>query len=261
MKIRKGTGFLLISILMLSFGLSRAQETQSVEELKQQELRQQMKNIEGARPDLPGVLGFDLGFVMSPDFPEEMKMKFWPSFYFRGFYKWDLFLGQSNFLIQPGISFASEKYTFKNDVTINSVPGDDTYNTVIVGLDSILNPDASLIRSQFNTVYFGIPLEISYLTNREMPRKGFKITVGANFDFRINSKTKIKYEQGGEKEKAKQKEKFDTAWYRINLTARFGYGSVALFYNYSLTPLFEGDKGPLGTTAQPMSFGVSLDLF
>jgi hypothetical protein len=77
----------------------------------------------------------------------------------------------------------------------------------------------------------------------------------------MDSKTRIKYKQDGQKKRVKQKEKYDLALYRINLTGKFGYGSIALFYNYSFTPLFEGDKGPLGTTAQPMSFGISFDLF
>ncbi len=89
----------------------------------------------------------------------------------------------------------------------------------------------------------------------------FKFTVGVNFDFRVDSKTRVRYKQDDQNKKIKQKEDFDTAWYRINLTGRFQYASFGVFYNYSMTQLFEGSNGPLGTTTQPMSFGISFDLF
>jgi len=256
MKMPNRAVLLVIILSLITTNLAFTQDIQVAEEREQDKSK-----LEGARPDLPGVLGFDLGFVMAPQLPEEMDVQFWPSFYFRGFYKWDLYLGNSNFSIHPGISVASETYTFKDTITIASVPGDNGYETQVVGLSTVLGPDDILKRSQFNPVYFGIPIEFTYRTNKELPRKGFKITVGVNIDLRVDSKTKIKYKEDGHNKRLKEKEKYDLSWYRINLTGRFGYGSIALFYNYSLTPLFDGDKGPFGTTAQPMSFGISLDLF
>jgi hypothetical protein len=255
MKMLKSVGLLMMVALFIATSFTIAQEDQEITEKKEK------KSFEGARPDLPGVLGLDLGFVWAPDLPNDMSSKLWPSIYFRGYYKWDLWLGKSNFSIHPGISVTSEKYTFKENRSFASVPGADGYETVLVDLDTILPADADIKRSQFHAVYLGIPLEITYNTNREYPKKSFKITAGVNFDFRVDAKTRVRYKQDDQNKKSKQKENYDTAWWRVNLTGRFQYASIGVFYNYSLTQLFEGDNGPLGTTTQPMSFGISFDLF
>lgn len=248
-------GILVIIVMLFNARFTIAQESQEIEK------EQKQSKYEGARPDLPGVLGFDLGFVMAPHFEDPIATKIWPSIYFRGYYKWDLNLGNSNFSFHPGISFASETFTFKDNVSFVSEPGPNGFETLVVSLDTILRQDIDIKRSQFNAVYFGIPLEFTYRTNKEIPKKAFKITVGANFDLRIDSKTRVKYKEDGDNKRFKQKEKYDLSIYRINLTARFAYASVGLFYNYSITPLFEGDNGPLGTVSNPMSVGITFDLF
>jgi hypothetical protein len=256
MRIPIGVGLLSIILLCATDMLTHAQENQEIMVVPEQQ-----NKLEGARPDLPGVLGFDLGFVLSPDFPDSIATKIWPSIYFRGYYKWDFYLGSSNFSFHPGISFASETYTFKDNVSFSSEPVLNGYETVVVNMDSILRQGTDIKRSQFNAVYFGIPIELTYRTNKEYPKKAFKITVGANFDLRLDSKTRVRYKEDGQSKKFKQKEKYDLSLYRINLTARLAYASVGLFYNYSLTPLFDGDNGPLGTISYPMSFGITIDLF
>jgi hypothetical protein len=256
MKIPKGVGLLVVLITLYATNLISAQEAQEAVEKEKSK-----KSLEGARPDIPGVLGFDLGFMIASDFEDPIAMKIWPSIYFRGYYKWDLYLGNSNFSVHPGISFASETYTFKDNVNFASEPGTDGFETVVIGLDSILRPGAEIKRSQFNAVYFGIPIEITYRTNKEIPKKAFKITVGVNLDARIDSKARVRYKEDGQNKTFKQKEKYDLSWYRANLTGRFAYASVGVFFNYSITPLFDGDRGPLGTVAHPMSFGVTFDLF
>lgn len=256
MKIPKGVGLLVVTIMLFTVNLISAQDIQETEENEKSK-----KGLEGARPDLPGVLGFDLGFMIASDFEDPIAMKIWPSIYFRGYYKWDLYLGNSNFSVHPGISFASETYTFKDNVNFASEPGIDEFETVVIGLDSILRPGAEIKRSQFNAVYFGIPIEITYRTNKEIPKKAFKVTVGVNLDARIDSKARVRYKEDGQNKTLKQKEKYDLSWYRVNLTGRFAYASVGVFFNYSITPLFEGDNGPLGTIAHPMSFGITFDLF
>jgi hypothetical protein len=256
MKIPKGVGLLAVIALLLLAGLTRAQDNQDIEDKEESK-----KGLDGARPDLPGVLGFDLGFMLASDFEDPIAMKIWPSIYFRGYYKWDFYLGNSNFSFHPGISFASETYTFKDNVNFASEPGVDGFETIVVGLDSILRPGADMKRSKFNAVYFGIPIELTYRTNKEIPKKAFKITVGVNLDARIDSKARVKYKEDGQSKVFKQKEKYDLSWYRVNLSTRFAYASVGVFFNYSITPLFDGDKGPLETIAHPMSFGITFDLF
>lgn len=247
----KYIGILLLGVIFLSHSMVYAQGEGEKEESK--------SKLSG-RPDIPGVLGFDYGWVIGYDFPDEMKLKFFTSNVYRGFYKYDINVGNSKLSVHPGIGFTVEKYTFKEDVTIQSVPGLTGYDNVLVSLDTIVT-DENIKKSQMVPVYFDIPLEFTFRTNREMPKRAFKFTLGVRAGFRLDNKTKIKYSQDGENKRTKQKENYGSSWYRINAVARVGYGSINAFYTYSLTPLFEGSKGPLGTTSQPMTFGLSLDLF
>jgi len=243
-------GFFLSLFLLAGFHTLKAQENAS---------RSSME-IPGARPDIPGMLGIEFGWVMVPDFPEEMKLKFLGSVTFSPYYKYDIPLGNSNFSVHPGIAFTSEKFAFKDNVTVISAPGTSGYVTQLVGLDSLFS-DADIRKSKLNAVYFEIPLEITYRSNRDMPKRSINVTVGAKGGVLLDAKTKYTYRQDGQTKKSKQKEKYDLNTWRVVLVGKIGYGSVNLFYNYNFLPLFNGDKGPLGTEAQQMSFGISVDLF
>jgi len=226
----------------------------------QENTTRSVKDIPGARPDIPGMLGIEFGWVMVPDFPEQMKLRFAGSVTFSPYYKYDIPLGNSNFSVHPGIAFTSEKFSFKENITVISSPTSSGYVTQLVGLDSLFT-DADIKKSKLNAVYFEIPLEITYRSNRDMPKRSLNVTVGAKGGVLLDSKTKYTYRQDGQTKKSKQKENYDLNTWRVVLVGKIGYGSVNLFYNYNFLPLFDGDKGPLGTEAQQMSFGISLDLF
>jgi hypothetical protein len=216
--------------------------------------------IPGARPDIPGMLGMEFGWLMAPDFPSIMDLQFIGSFVLTPYYKFDIFIPNSNFSIHPGISISSSKFSFDENITLVTRPATDGYVTELIGLDTLF-ADATIKKSKLNTVYFEVPLEITFRTNREFPKQSFKITVGAKGGILMDSKTKYNYKQDGQTKKSKQKENYDLNPWRVMLVAKIGYGSVNLFYNYSLLPVFKSDKGPLGTEAKQMSFGLSFDLF
>lgn len=241
--------FLLLMMIMTTHTLT-AQENTS----------QSITEFPGARPDIPGMLGIEFGWVMAPDFPEEMKLSFLGSVTFSPYYKYDFPIGNSNFSIRPGIAITSEKFKFKDNITLISSPTPDGYVTELIGLDSLFS-DATIKKSKLNAVYFEIPLEITYRTNRTEPKRSLNVTVGAKGGVLMDSKTKYTYRQDGQKKKSKQKEKYDLNTWRVMLVGKIGYGSVNLFYNYNFLPLFDGEKGPLGTQAHQMSFGISVDLF
>jgi hypothetical protein len=241
--------FILLSFLA-SFQPLRAQEMETRPSV----------DIPGARPDIPGMLGIEFGWVMVPDFPQQMKLNFLGSVTFSPYYKYEIPLGNSGFSIHPGIAFTSEKFSFKENITVISSPTTSGYVTQLIGLDSLF-ADATIKKSKLNATYFEIPLEITFRTNHELPKRSFNITVGAKGGVLLDAKTKYTYRQDGQTKKSKQKEKYDLNTWRVILVGKVGYGSVNLFYNYNFLPLFNGDKGPLGTEAQQMSFGISLDLF
>ncbi len=245
----------IISFFLLLMLVGATQTLQA-----QENTNRPAKDLQGARPDIPGMLGIEFGWVMVPDFPEEMKLSFLGSVTFSPYYKYDFPVGNSNFSIHPGIAFTSEKFSFKDNITLISSPTAAGYVTELVGLDSLFS-DADIKKSKLNAVYFEIPIEITYRSNRELPKRSLNVTVGAKGGVLMDSKTKYTYRQDGQTKKSKQKEKYDLNTWRVMLVGKIGYGSVNLFYNYNLLPLFDGKKGPLGTQAHQMSFGISIDLF
>ena len=213
------------------------------------------------RPDIPGDLGFDLGLAIAPDFPEQISQDIVRSIYFSPFYKYEFFIPNTNFSILAGLSVGSEKYRFKNDVTlVRSIDAEDNYFNEVVELDSLLE-NVNIKKSNLTATYLEIPLEVRFRTNRKYPKNGLNFSVGGKIGYLADAHTKFKYRVDGETKVTKQKESFDLSPLRYGLTGRIGFGIFNLFYYYSLNPLFQEDKGPLGDVSQPMIFGFSLSPF
>jgi len=227
-----------------------------------QEMPERIDNhlkLDGARPDIPGILGFDVGFTLVTDFPDDMTLKFWGTNYFSGYYKYTHNVNDV-ISINAGVSLSTEKYKFSRGITIR--PGEGylgNYQAQIVGLDTLLDVQ-SITNSKLATTYVEIPLEFTFRTNPN-PKRAFKFTVGGKAGYLLDSKTKIKYKQSGESKMLKDKQQYGLNSWRFNVIGRVEYGDIGLFYQYSITDLFEKSKGPEGTQGHPMNFGISLHLF
>lgn len=214
----------------------------------------------GARPDIPGALGVEFGFMVVPDFPAEMELNPIGSSMFSGYYKYDINIGESNFSVHPGLEISFSKFSFKKDVTLVSQQAGDDFETILVGLDSV-SPGTNFKKSLLKSTYIEIPLEVTFRTNRQFPKRSFKITLGAKAGYLVSAKTKIKFLEDGQDKITKQKEKYNLKPFKVTLVGKIGLGKIGLFYNYDMLPLFNDDKGPSKTTAATMSIGLSLDLF
>ena len=223
------------------------------------ERKEDIVQLNGARPDIPGILGFDFGFNQMSDFSEDMKIEFMGSRYFSGYYKYTFNINNS-FSFHPGVSVGTEKFQFNENIALQ--PGENAnggYQVIIYGLDSLIDAQ-SFKKSQLATAYIEIPLEITFRTNPN-PKKAFKFTVGGKAGYLIDSKMKIKYKQDDETKIMKDKQDYGLTPWRFSITGRIAFSDISLFYHYSVTELFKKDKGPLGITGHPMNFGISLNLF
>lgn len=128
-------------------------------------------------------------------------------------------------------------------------------------LDSIYGRGTSYRKSQINPNYIDIPLEFRWISRKYDPKSSLKIAIGAKVGFLIDSKTKVVYEEGGEKKTTKQKEKYELNTFRYGAYIKVGYAGFSAFYYYGISELFQKDKGPMGTAMYPMTFGISLALF
>jgi hypothetical protein len=105
--------------------------------------------------------------------------------------------------------------------------------------------------------YANVPLFLEFNTNNEDASRSFHIAVGAQAGYNVfKNKVKQKYELDGRTYKRKIKDDYNVNPFKIDLIGRIGYGSFCIFGTYSLTPLFEQNKGP---RLYPFTAGISLD--
>lgn len=109
-------------------------------------------------------------------------------------------------------------------------------------------------KNRFKTWFINAPLLLEVNTGNHKNRS-FHISAGAIFGFNLQTKMKYKYRYEGDNKKEKDKQSFNTNPFRVSLTTRIGIGWFNVFATYSLTPLFENDRGP---ELYPFTVGVTL---
>lgn len=216
---------------------------------------------EAGRPDVPGDLFMETGFNMLLNDNDVLNTKLWGSKIFNMYYQYGKNIGDSRFSVHPGIGIGTEKYAFNDSLTLTT---GIVQNAVAVGAVSIdsLYPGASDIRkSKLATTYLDIPVEIRWRSLKYDSKRSFKVAVGGKIGFMLDTHTKVKYDEFGEKKIRKQKEDFGISKIRYGLYGKVGYGNAYLFYYYSLSQLFDGSSGPQATEAFPVMFGLSISAF
>jgi len=157
-------------------------------------------------------------------------------------------LGTPHVGISTGVGFDFNRYEFKRNVRLN-------YNS-----DSIWSsmPDSAsginYSKNFLKATYLQVPLILDFVTSKK-DEKGFYFGVGVIGGYKIGSKMKVKYETDGDKHKENTKGDFNLNPFKLSATARMGVGNYVLFANYSLTSLFEKNRGP---EVYPFSIGISL---
>ncbi len=148
--------------------------------------------------------------------------------------------------LQTGLGIDWGNYRFEDSWTIANVNG----QTVPYQITEDLS------KTKLVTVYMNIPLMLKF----NIPiggsfRNNFYLSAGVIGGLKLGSHTKIKYENGGSKEK--DHDSFNLNLLRYDLTLRAGYRGIGLFVNYQMSPMFEKDKGP---KLYPYSAGLSVTL-
>lgn len=214
------------------------------------------------RPDIPGDLMIEFGFNWVQDHPSGYKFNTMRSRTFNAYYLYDINIGKSSFSVHPGLGIGTEKYTFDKDVTIGY--GLDILGArelQIIPLDRIFGIQADFRKSQINPNYLDVPLEVRWRSNKHDPKTSLKFTLGGKVGFLFDSKTKVVYDEGGEKKIRKEKQNFELNPIRYGTYVKLGVGGFSAYYYYSISEVFQKEKGPMGTTMYPMTFGLSLALF
>lgn len=178
------------------------------------------------------------------------------------FYEKFIPIKEHHFGLVTGLGFEWNNYELRHNVRLNANGGSYVYDNVNEFNNDYTWGEIDTVRNysknRFKTIFINAPLMLEYNSGKTS-KNSFHFAAGAIFGFNLQTKMKYKYKEpdGGTK-KEKDKQDFNTNVFRVSLTARFGYGWFNMFATYSLTQLFENNKGP---EIYPYSIGVTLLTF
>lgn len=223
-----------------------------------------------AKPNIPGTFLVDLGVNQAIGKPSTFKQGFWGSRTVNVYYQYPIRFGRSKFSFNPGLGVSLERWKFTNGATLLDTVELVSFPNGAVATDQVeqynlLSParvyPKLADKSMFITNYVEIPLEFRFDTNPEDINRSFNIAIGARVGVLFDAFTKIKYNDLGEVVKIKNKLNHGVNPFRYGVYSRIGLGGFSLFGFYNLTEMFEENKGPLGTTMNTMTFGISINGF
>ncbi|MFH1118429.1 MAG: DUF2807 domain-containing protein [Bacteroidota bacterium] len=204
--------------------------------------------------------GFDMGINgylnkdMAFDIPEDysfLELRYEKSINVAlNIYEQNFNLIGKNFGLTTGLGFEWNNYRFDNNVllvrdTLGFVDGE------FLDTDGI-----NYTKSKLVVNYLTLPVLLEYQTNRFANKNSFHISAGILAGLRIGSHSKIAYNDGAkQKDKYNDKKDYDINPFKLDLTARIGWGKVNLYANYSLTTLFKDNRGP---DLYPFAAGITL---
>ncbi|ALJ00568.1 hypothetical protein DC20_18320 [Rufibacter tibetensis] len=134
-----------------------------------------------------------------------------------------------------GFTFDFHNYMFDDNMMIQK-----NEDRVIFVPTSPINLDKSKLATSSITV----PLELGFDFKNRKGKTNFKIGGGGFVGYMLNSHSKVKYSQDGEKFKNKVKDDFYLNDFQYGVSGFVGIRSLEFFVKYNLNELFEEGKGP-----------------
>lgn len=124
---------------------------------------------------------------------------------------------------------------------------------VTVADSSYIKGGINLSKSKLTMTYLTIPLLMEF----QVPsgHKRFYVSAGVIGGVKLGSHTKVVYQDGGQKQKDKNRNDYNLATLRYGFHARVGYKFINLYATYYPVALFEKDKGP---EVYPFNVGLVL---
>lgn len=222
------------------------------------------------RPSIPGTFLVDLGINRALNAGSTWKQGLWGSRTVNVYYQYPIRFGRTKFSFNPGIGLSMERWKFTNGamlmdtVELVSFPNGAAAANQVEQYN-LLSPErvyGSLARkSMFITNYLEMPIEFRFDTKPEDIARSFNVAIGGRVGLRMNSFTKVKYKDGGENIKVKDKQSFGLNDFRYGVYTRVGIGGFSWFAFYNLSEMFEKGKGPQGLDINTLTVGISINGF
>lgn len=226
------------------------------------------KKSQPAKKDFTHWGGIDLGFSMLTTASNQFRVPQEDNIYFTNYFlelKYErsmyislnlmeksvkLFKNHIHFV--SGFGFEWDAYNFKNKITLNP---DSVTNSSTVSIDT--NSTIRYIKNQLKVAYVKVPLLLQLNTNNTNPNKSFHLAAGLELAYKIDSWTKQKMEKNDYIYKVKKHDDYNLTPFKYGIAVRAGYGGLTLFTNYTLSTLFEKDRGP-EIPVYPLSAGLAI---
>jgi len=174
------------------------------------------------------------------------------------FFEYFLKIKEHHFGVVTGLGLEWDNYELKHNVYLNAKGGNHIYSNVNEFNKDYtwgeVDTNFTYTKNRFKTFFINAPLMLEY-NSGDHKNKSFHISSGAIFGMNLQTKTKYKYNNNGNDKKTKDKQSFNTSPFRVSLTTRIGYGWFNVFATYSLTSLFENNRGP---ELYPFTVGITL---
>ncbi|MCH7403669.1 porin family protein [Belliella kenyensis] len=218
----------------------------------------------GGRPDIKGDLFLDFGFNTLNNKPDDLQTRFFPSRTFNAYYQhpFNLFGEGSGFTFNPGIGIGTDKLAFTEGRTLFNNPAVGTSSSRLQAIRDVYGNDIQVNTNVVAVNYIDIPLEIRYHFNKSNYKKSMRVAVGGKVGFLMNAHTKVAFEDAnGLERKIKDRQNYGFAPIRYGVHTRLGFPGFNIWGYYGLNQVFQKDKGPFGTEANQINFGVSFALF
>jgi hypothetical protein len=168
---------------------------------------------------------------------EYLELNYAKSYVF-GWNAWqkNMHIYRNNVNLGVGIGLTWYHYNFRNSYTLNP-----NVEWATATIDTL-----KYSKNRLNICYLNVPLFLEFNTNNKDARNSFHVAFGGQVGYNVfDNKLKQKYEINGETYKRKIRDDFNVNPFRFDIIARVGYGDFTMFGTYSVTTLFEQNKGPV----------------
>ena len=155
---------------------------------------------------------------------------------------------QINFIY--GLSFDFNNYNFSEPITLqrNTSPLAITFNDTL-----------DYKKNKLYTSFITIPLMLNFESNPRKSSHSFRLSAGGYAGLMLASRTKQCYkDEDGDRQTHISRDDFNINKFRYGLAGQIGVGPINFWANYSLVPMFESGKGPIGADLHPLNIGVTL---
>lgn len=188
-----------------------------------------------------------------PDGSEPYAIRPWGSWYVAGNSVQRTRLGK-NLFVEWGLGLSWYNFKFQEN---NTLVRKDEFG---IHLDADTR-DVDYVKSKLSATFINASL-VPVLDFGDHSRKrrvwdghggGFRFGIGPYVGYRVASKSKLVYEEGGDREKEKERDSFYLNNLRYGFRLQLGVRSTDLFINYDMNDLFANEKGP---RLNAISFGL-----